>query len=176
MKFFIARWELFPCSYFQHWSCHDHSNTNLLSLYSCAIDWWLWNGSRSNEWELLYSKGQGRENSHQVDSSRGIYTLKLYMCVGFQPLMINIIMEGAVAIPLYLSANLSCRYIYTPASPPASIFYWCSLWSYPTELAYDHPSICRPSFIRSSRLTVMCGAMAWCCLKSGQSGRSHSQS
>ena len=30
--------------------------------------------------------------------------------------------------------------------------------------------------IRSTRLTVMCGAMAWCCLRSGQLERNHFQS
>ena len=34
----------------------------------------------------------------------------------------------------------------------------------------------RLSFTRSTRLTAMCGAMVWCCLRSGQSGRSHSHS
>ena len=34
----------------------------------------------------------------------------------------------------------------------------------------------RLCFIRSIQLIVMCGAMAWCCLRSGQSGRSHSHS
>ena len=34
--------------------------------------------------------------------------------------------------------------------------------------------ILRLSFTRNTRLTVTCGAMVWCCLRSGQLGRSHS--
>ena len=35
-------------------------------------------------------------------------------------------------------------------------------------------TLIRLFIIRSTRLTVMCGAMVWCCLRSGQLGRSHS--
>ena len=34
----------------------------------------------------------------------------------------------------------------------------------------------RHFIIRNTPLTVMCGAMVWCCLRYGQSGRSHSHS